>query len=57
MGGMDKLKNKAQEATGRAKEAVGEARDDEELQVEGRADQTTANLKYAGENLKDAFKR
>ena len=57
MGIDDKLKNAAEDAKGKAKEAVGKATDDEELQAEGEADQTKASLKKAGENVKDAFKR
>ena len=56
MGLDDKIKNAAQEATGKTKEAVGEATDNERLQAEGHADRTEANLKQAGENVKDAFK-
>ena len=57
MGIDDKLKAAAEDAKGKAKEAVGKATDDEELQAEGEADQTKASLKKAGENVKDAFKR
>lgn len=56
MGLDDKIKNAAQEATGKAKEAVGDATDNERLEAEGHADRTEANLKQAGENVKDAFK-
>lgn len=57
MGTDDKMANKAQELGGKAKEAVGDATDDERLQAEGKADQTKADLKQAGEKVKDAFKR
>jgi uncharacterized protein YjbJ (UPF0337 family) len=53
----DKARNKAQELRGQAKERVGEATDDEELQAEGKTDQTKADVKQAGEKVKDAFKR
>ncbi len=56
MSGMDKLQNKAQELSGAGKESVGEATGDEELRTEGQGDQSAANLKQAGEKLKDAFK-
>lgn len=56
MGLDDKVKNAAQEAGGKAKEAVGDATDNERLEAEGQADQTEANLKQAGEKVKDAFK-
>jgi uncharacterized protein YjbJ (UPF0337 family) len=64
MGLDDKISNAADRATGRGKEAVGAATDDEELRNEGRGQQTEADvkdagdkLKDAGENVKDAFKR
>lgn len=53
----DKIKNKAQETSGAAKEAVGEATDNKDLQVEGQGDQAKGNLKQAGESVKDAFKK
>jgi uncharacterized protein YjbJ (UPF0337 family) len=56
MGLDDKVQNAAQEAGGKVKEKVGDATDNERLQAEGQADQTGANLKQAGENVKDAFK-
>ncbi len=39
MSGIDKMKNKAEELSGRARSAVGEATDDRDLQGEGQADQ------------------
>jgi uncharacterized protein YjbJ (UPF0337 family) len=57
MGTDDKAKNKAQELKGQAKEGLGRATDDEELEAEGRADQAKGDLKQAGEKVKDAFKR
>ena len=54
MGFVDKAKNTAQDATGKAKEAVGGATDDKKLENEGKADQTKSSLKKAGENIKDA---
>lgn len=51
----DKFENAAEKAKGKAKEAFGDATDDESMEAEGRADQTKANLKQAGENIKDAF--
>ena len=56
MSGIDKMKNKAEELAGKAKEAVGDATDDRDLQAEGQTDQTKSNLKQAGEKVKDAFK-
>ena len=56
MGIDDKIKNKTEEATGKAKEGVGKVTDNDRLEAEGKADQTKSNLKQAGENVKDAFK-
>jgi uncharacterized protein YjbJ (UPF0337 family) len=52
----DKVDNKAEEVGGKVKEGVGKATDDERLEAEGKADQTSSNLKQAGEKIKDAFK-
>ena len=56
MGADDKIENKTEELGGKAKEAVGEASGDRDLQAEGQADQTKSNVKQAGEKIKDAFK-
>jgi uncharacterized protein YjbJ (UPF0337 family) len=56
MGTDDKVSNKVDELAGKAKESVGDATDDRDLQAEGQADQTKSNLKQAGEKVKDAFK-
>ena len=56
MGMDDKLSNAAEDAKGKAKEAVGSATDDEELERQGKGDQAKADLKDAGEKVKDAFK-
>jgi uncharacterized protein YjbJ (UPF0337 family) len=56
MGLGDKIDNAAEDAKGKAKEAAGKAKDDESLEAEGRGDQGKADLKKAGENIKDAFK-
>lgn len=56
MGAHDKVKNKGEEIAGKIKEQVGELTDDEKLEAEGKADQVKANLKQAGENVKDAFR-
>ena len=52
----DKAKNTSQKAKGKLKEAAGEASGDNDLQAKGKADQTKANLKQAGEKVKDALK-
>ena len=56
MGLDDKLENAKDDAAGKAKEATGKVTDNERLEAEGRADQTEADLKQAGEKVKDAFK-
>lgn len=56
MSAVDKIKNKAQEIAGRGKEKAGDATDDDQLRAEGRKDQSAANIKDAGEKVKDAFK-
>ena len=56
MGLDDKIDNKSDELKGKAKEATGKATDDERLEAEGKGDQMGANLKQAGEKVKDAFK-
>ena len=56
MGLDDKFDNKSDELKGKAKEATGKATDDEKLEAEGKADQTSSNLKQAGDKIKDAFK-
>ena len=54
MGLDDKIKNKAEEAVGAAKERTGELTDNERLEAEGKADQVQAHAKQAGEHVKDA---
>jgi len=56
MGLDDKIGNKGEELSGKAKEATGKATGDEDLEAEGKGDQMGANLKQAGEKIKDAFK-
>ena len=56
MGVDDKAKSKAQEVKGQAKEGLGRATDDQELEAEGEGDQAKSDLKQAGEKVKDAFK-
>jgi uncharacterized protein YjbJ (UPF0337 family) len=56
MGADDKIANKLDGMTGSAKEKVGDATDNESLQAEGQRDQAGADLKQAGEKVKDAFK-
>lgn len=64
----DKMKNKANEASGKAKEAVGKLTDDEKLEAEGRlqhdkakvaeaADKVKKGVQDAADDIKDVFKR
>jgi uncharacterized protein YjbJ (UPF0337 family) len=55
MGDKDKAENFAEEKVGEAKEALGKASDNEDLEAEGKTDQTKGGLKQAGEKVKDAF--
>jgi uncharacterized protein YjbJ (UPF0337 family) len=57
MGIDDKVRNAAQEAKGKIKEGYGDMTDNPELQAEGKVDQAAANVKQAGEDIKDAFKK
>jgi len=54
---LDKFKNKRDSTVGKAKETHGSATGNKSLQNEGKADQSKADLKSAGENVKDAFKK
>ena len=56
MGQDDKAGNKVEEIAGKAKEKIGAATGDESLERQGEMDQSKANLKQAGEKVKDAFK-
>lgn len=57
MGAVDKAKNKVEDLGGKAKEAGGRATGDRRTENEGKGDQVKANLKDAGEKVKDAFKK
>ena len=56
MSGTDKAKNKIDDAAGKAKEALGKATGDRSTEDEGRTDQAKADMKDAGEKVRDAFK-
>jgi uncharacterized protein YjbJ (UPF0337 family) len=56
MGADDKARNLAEDVGGKTKEAAGKLTDDERLEAEGKADQFSADVKQAGEKVKDAFK-
>ncbi len=55
MGTDDKIANKTQEVTGKIKEGVGDATNNESLKAQGQKDQASGNLKQAGEKVKDAY--
>ena len=57
MGWNDKVGNKKDEAAGAANEHIGKATQDEQMEDEGKTDQSVSNLKQAGEKVKDAFKK
>ena len=54
MSGIDKAKNKVENAKGKAKEAAGRATGDSSTKREGRRDQAKADLRDAAEKAKDA---
>ena len=56
MGLDDKIRNKAEEIKCEAKEGYGKAAGDPAYEAEGKGDQAEANLKQAGEKLKDTVK-
>ena len=56
MGLSDKMNNAKDDIAGKAKEAAGKVTGNERLEAEGQGDQSTADAKKAGENVKDAFK-
>jgi uncharacterized protein YjbJ (UPF0337 family) len=53
----DKAKNTAQRVKGKAKETAGKVTGNDKLQSKGKVDQKKANLKQAGEKVKDAFRK
>ncbi|MDP9417493.1 MAG: CsbD family protein [Actinomycetota bacterium] len=56
MGADDKTGNKIEDLSGKAKEGLGGLTGNEDLRAEGQTDQSKADLKQAGEKIKDAFK-
>jgi uncharacterized protein YjbJ (UPF0337 family) len=56
MGFDDKLENAKVDAEGKAKEATGKMTDDERMEAEGKMKQSEADVRQAGEKVKDAFK-
>lgn len=57
MGLVDKAKNAAEDALGKAKEKTGQATGDEKLEAEGHKDQASASVKDKVEDVKDVFKK
>jgi len=55
MGTGDDIKHGAEEAKGKVKESVGDLTGNERLEAEGKVDQAKANIKQAGDDVKDAF--
>ena len=53
----NKTKNAADKAKGTAKDVAGRVKDDPKLEGEGKADRAVADLKQAGEKVKDAFRK
>jgi uncharacterized protein YjbJ (UPF0337 family) len=56
MADSDKVDNKAEELKGLAKDRFGGATGNEQMQAEGKTEQSKANLKQGVEKIKDAFK-
>lgn len=52
---MSEFKHKAEELLGKVKEKFGNATNDEDLQAEGAWEESKADLKQAGDKVKDAF--
>ncbi|HUH53386.1 MAG TPA: CsbD family protein [Microbacteriaceae bacterium] len=55
MSAKDKLQASVDDLKSKAKEAVGKLTDDDKKVAEGKAEQVAADLKKAGENVKDSF--
>jgi uncharacterized protein YjbJ (UPF0337 family) len=53
----DKARNTAQAAKGKTKQTTGKAFGDRSTQVKGSAEKKKANLKQAGEKLKDTVRK
>ena len=52
----DKVRNEAEELSGKTKQAVGRATDNESLVAKGEAQETAAQARKAAEHVKDAGK-
>ena len=56
MGTIDKAKNKAEQAKGKAKEVIAGVTDNDSLKAEGKRDQTKGDAKQFGEGVKDVLR-
>jgi uncharacterized protein YjbJ (UPF0337 family) len=56
MGIGDKISNAAEDLAGKAKEAAGNATDNDRLKAEGQKDQVVADAKKVGEDVKVGLK-
>jgi uncharacterized protein YjbJ (UPF0337 family) len=56
MGLGDKIGLAGEDAAGTVKEATGKATGNESLEAEGKGDQVSADVKQAGEKIKDAVR-
>jgi uncharacterized protein YjbJ (UPF0337 family) len=52
----DKARNTAETARGKAKDVVGRATGNKDLEDEGKVEQVVGHLKQAGEKVKDAVR-
>jgi uncharacterized protein YjbJ (UPF0337 family) len=57
MGTDDRMENKGENLGGKVKEGIGRATGNERLEAEGHKDQTKAEFKDLGEDVKDAFRK
>lgn len=57
MGLDDRIENTAEKTGGKVKEAAGHATGNDDLKAEGKVDQAKADVKNAGEDVKDSLKR
>ena len=53
----DKISNAAEKAVGKAKEAIGDLTDNEQLEAEGKLQQGKADAKQGVEDVKDSAKQ
>lgn len=56
MSATDKAKNKVDKLSGQVREKLGRVTGDEDQEAQGRAEQAKADLKDAGEKIKDAVR-